>query len=266
MDRYSDPSTRLIITYEGLTDDLIGPEVTKGLNDFLGQANGVNTIASESVACIWRAVVKNEPPPQQAAQIKKLQAAAVNQPQNPEQAAGAFAQQPPPQEAAAQKQPSGIQTVPVADPNAGKTPEQIEAEKQAWLAGQSGAAAVAPQPGQFQQQSQQLLQPPFAEQHYQQVYQPETAQQTPGVLQGGLRRRLDPGHHDSQRKGPDVPRPYTPEQLDSMMKMLLEVAERYKTADARLYHIMLGYYEKIREERIKLKPEDEVVKPPGGVW
>ena len=166
MDRYA-PENRHLITYEGLTDELIGAEVAKGLNEFLGQVEGVDPIDQDSVACIWKAVVKNQPPAEQAAQIAKLQALALNQPQS--------------------EQPA-------------------------------------------------------------------------------LRRRLDPGHHDSQRKGPAVPRPYTPEQLDSMMNMLLEIGERFKTEDVRLYHIMMGYYEKVREARIKTTPDEPVAPPPGGYF
>jgi len=95
--------------------------------------------------------------------------------------------------------------------------------------------------------------PAYSQQQLQQQQQP------------GLRRRLDPGHHDSQRKGPEVARPYTPEQLDKLMNMLLEVAEKYHTEDVRLYHIMMGYYNNIREERMKMNP-DELVKPPGGYY
>lgn len=79
MDRFP-AGNRLLITYEGLTDDLIGAEVTKGLNDFLGAVDGIDPIERDSVPCIWRAVVKNEPPPQQKAQIEKLQSMALNQP------------------------------------------------------------------------------------------------------------------------------------------------------------------------------------------
>jgi hypothetical protein len=71
MERYA-PKNCLLLTYEGLTDNLIGPKVTKGLNEFLGKARGVTPIHKDSVACIWRAVVKNEPPVHQAAQFKKL--------------------------------------------------------------------------------------------------------------------------------------------------------------------------------------------------
>ncbi len=190
MDRYI-PENRHLITYEGLTDDLIGAEVAKGLNEFLGLVEGVDPIEQESVTCVWKAVVKNQPPAEQAAQIAKLQALALNQPQTQQ----GVNQQGPPFSA----------------------PESPEPE---------------------QQQQQQPL----------------------------LRRRLDPGHHDSQRKGPAVPRPYTTKQLDSMMNMLLEIGERFKAEDVRLYHIMMGYYEKIREARIKMTPDEAVQQPPGGFY
>lgn len=212
MDRFT-PENRLLMTYEGLTDDLIGAEVARGLNDFLGQVPGVTAIADESVPCIWKAVVKNEPPPQQAEQIKRLEALAVNQPQNHELAAG------------------DQQAVKVAQLQAQGAGQPQYVEPQSSVGG-----------GIYSQQ--QLAQ----------------AQQT------NLRRRLDLGHHNSQRKGPDVPRPYLPEDLEKMMDMLLEVAERYHQEDIRLYHIMMGYYEKIRAARIKLSPDEAVRKPPGGYY
>ena len=189
MDRYT-PENRHLITYEGLTDDLIGAEVAKGLNEFLGLVEGVDPIEQESVACVWKAVVKNQPPAEQAAQIAKLQALALNQPQTQQ----------------------GVN--------------------------QQGPPFSAPESPEPEQQQQQPL----------------------------LRRRLDPGHHDSQRKGPAVPRPYTTKQLDSMMNMLLEIGERFKAEDVRLYHIMMGYYEKVREARIKMTPDETVQQPPGGFY
>ena len=159
MDRYT-PEHRLLMTYEGLTDDQIGPEVARELNDFLGLAQGVVPIATESVPCVWRAVVKNQPPPQQAAHIEKLQAAAQGQRFAPGQA---------------------------PRPQAPRGPDR----------------------------------PP------------------------DRRRRLNPGHYDSQRKGPAVSRPYTAAQLEGMMTMLAEVAARYQDTDVRLYNIMNGYREKI---------------------
>ena len=85
-------------------------------------------------------------------------------------------------------------------------------------------------------------------------------QQTPG-----LRRRLDPGHHNSQRAGPVQPRPYTPEQLDKMMAMLMEVADKYNnTEDIRVYHIMTKYYNEIKIEREKLNGASELPPEPAG--
>mmetsp|Transcript_4457 Transcript_4457/g.9636 ORF Transcript_4457/g.9636 Transcript_4457/m.9636 type:complete len:386 (-) Transcript_4457:385-1542(-) len=165
MDRYA-PENRHVLTYEDLTDDDRGADAAKSLNDFLGQAEGVIPIETESVSCIWRAVVKNIPPPQQAAHVKHLQSLAkTNQ--------------------------------------YGNAGEQI---------------------GQ------------------------------------GLRRRLNPGHFDSQRKGPEPRRPYTSEQLDKMMNMLLEVAQRYEHENVKLFHVMMGYHEQIKKKKEKQMSQ----KPHGG--
>jgi len=213
MDRYT-AENRLLMTYEGLTDDLIGPEVAKSLNEFLGQVPGVEPIHPDSVACVWRAVVKNQPPPQQAEQIARLQAAAVNQ--------------------------AGTQS--------GVVPQQDQPQPQVASSAVGVSSAV----------SQQQPLSATSTGGY-------AAAQRPVVASNVRRRRLDPGHHDSQRKGPEVPRPYTPEELDKMMNMLQEVAIRYQSGDVRLYHIMMGYYEKIRVERLKLSP-DGVATPPGGFF
>lgn len=279
MDRFT-PENRLLITYEGLTDDLIGAEVTKGLNEFLGRARGVTPIASESVACVWRAVVKNEPPPQQAAQIKKLEALAVNVPQG-----GYESQHRTPEEAVA-----------AARAKAKELSEQQQQQSASDLLDQT-LRAVQQKPRQEQRASledelaaarerldyvqQQLLeatqrqvtieQPPPVGSLEQQLIeaqrQIEEGQQLLAQTRGQGRRRLDLGHMNSRRKGPEVARPYTPEQLDKMMNMLLEVAQKYEREDVRLYHIMMGYYEQIRGERAKLsKDRPEGVMPPGGFY
>ncbi|KAL7541554.1 hypothetical protein ACHAWF_006968, partial [Thalassiosira exigua] len=241
MDRYP-AENRLLITYEGLTDDLIGTEVARGLNDFLGRAAGVTTIADEAVPCIWRAVVKNEPPPQQKKQIEKLQGLARNQPQDLEKAG----QRP--------QQPQRRQRAAEADAAEGDSLDRqlLEAQGQLLEAQQlirdaqpSGETAGPNLEQQLEDTQQQLLE---ARRQIEQHRRPQGRQ--PGV-----RRRLDPGHHNSQRKGPAVPRPYTPEQLDKMMNMLLEVGQRYHKEDVRLYHIMMGYYENIREARLRLSAE-----------
>ena len=260
MDRYT-PENRHLLTYEGLTDDLIGAEVAKGLNEFLGQVEGVDTIDQESVPCIWRAVVKNKPPPEQAAQIAKLQSLALNKPQSeqvsqpqgppyspPEQQqSSASEQQGPPYSAPEQKQPA-----PYSPPEQQGPPYSAPEQQQ-----------PAPYSPPEQQQSSEQQGPPYSSPGQLQPAPYSPPEQQPSPL---LRRRLDLGHHDSQRKGPKVPRPYTSQQLDTMMNMLLEIGERYKSEDVRLYHIMMGYYEKVREARIKTTPDESVAPPPGGYF
>ena len=322
MDRYA-AADRLLITYEGLTDDVIGPEVTKTLNEFLGRVDGVTPIDESSVACVWRAVVKNEPPAQQAEKFKKLQEVALKEQLD---GGGAVAS-----EAAAPVAVEAVQTPVAINPQpaaAQLTPEQINVINQDPAAEVPvAAAAVIPQqtvaipqqtaaiPQQtapmqqlapMQQTSQQLApmqqtQPQVTQQfapmqQTQQIapMQQETLplgqsstgiqdleaqilaaqqalaegqqlidqqqQQTPG-----LRRRLDPGHHNSQRAGPVQPRPYTPEQLDKMMAMLMEVADKYNnTEDIRVYHIMTKYYNEIKVEREKLNGAGELPPEPAG--
>lgn len=249
MDRYT-PENRLFLTYEGLTDDLIGAEVTKGLNEFLGQAPGVTAIDRESVPCVWRAVVKNQPPPQQAAQIERLQAQAVNK-------AGTASGQVP----GAQLQPQQPQQ-PAMPASYGASPKLNPIQQPVSNPIYAGRNGGAP-PKSAYPQSQEY--PQAGQTSYSQLPPQSYTQLT--QQQPGLRRRLDPGHHNSKRAGPDQPRPYTPEQLDSMMNMLLEVAERYSD-DIRLSHIMMGYYEKIRDARIKLDPDNagSVVMPRNGLY
>ena len=282
MDRYT-PENRLLITYEGLTDDVIGAEVTKGLSLFLGQAKGVTTIHPDSVPCIWRAVVKNEPPAQQAAQIMKSQSLASNEPPGMQQQQS----QPHQQEMSSVVQPQPITNSALSDQqplsnNAGMIHEETTSQS-------------------IKQQQQQQS-PPILEQQQESLDSDsdslddliremetkladgkkllEQQQQSNGerllrtsrldqTVQSDLlpshipdhehigHRRLDPAHHNSQRQGPDVPRPYTTEQLDKMMLMLSEVALRYQSVDARLYHVMMGYYEQIRVARAELRGPEE---------
>lgn len=457
MDRYT-PENRLLLTYEGLTDELIGPEVTKGLNEFLGKARGVTPIHPDSVACIWRAVVKNKPPEHQKKQFEKLQSQALNQPQGSipipsaiqpkhgaaiQSAADQSRQQqqlPPKPERQLVEQEQRI-THPQGTNGIGRNPSNALSAKELYLRNSAiplqqhetpqvhlmnipnraptivgtvpkneavsnvGGEVVDPLDvlneemkkilvgGQellirtrldkpFQQQSPVLGQPgDLLLQHQasvadisgpknnlvskkelrrekedvdintQQLEMPKPQdmlldQQAPKkvsdskkelqsneaveinaqqleqskqedlifrgdhddngvdplvVLQeklqrvlkrgkkllarhpspptqklqdemisgyyGRSHRRLDPGHHNSQRVGPDVPRPYLPRQLDSMMQMLLEVANRYEKKDVRLYHVMMGYYEQIRSERAKMQSDEPMnVKSPFGFY
>ena len=49
---------RIFISYETLTDDNKGPDEATRLNNFLSGSEGVHPISTESVPCVWRAVVK----------------------------------------------------------------------------------------------------------------------------------------------------------------------------------------------------------------
>jgi hypothetical protein len=296
MDRYS-PENRYIITYEGLTDDLIGAEVTKGLNDFLGRAEGVDPIDRENVECVWKAVVKNTPPEHQKEQIEKLQSAGAQQQPavktppvvNVEQPAVAAAAQqppavdyntlPPPVESAnsayAVPPPNAVY-IGQAQPNAEEQLLQQRLIQQPLI--QPGASAGVQPPQQQQVLANSYAAAPQTQQYdqTQQVYQTQQQYQQPAVVApppNNLRhRRLDPGHHDSQRKGPNVPRPYTAEQLDKIMIMLQEVAQRYST-DVRLNNIMMGYYEKVGKAKVELLASEGgaasgvgLVAPPGGFF
>ena len=50
--------------------------------------------------------------------------------------------------------------------------------------------------------------------------------------------------------------------------MLMEVADKYKDAgdDARVYHIMMKYYEEVRAAREMLSGGEAPVAPPGGFF
>ncbi|KAL7511567.1 hypothetical protein ACHAXN_008521 [Cyclotella atomus] len=311
MDRMT-PENRYVITYEGLTDDLIGAEVTKGLNEFLGRAEGVEAIDRESVPCVWKAVVKNQPPEHQKEQIAKLEQAKAGS--ESELGGKVKAAAPVPSNAA----PAAGNAAPAGD-SLGAAPNVYNAAPAMEMTAVAPADAVTNQFNQVgekivwngdekslqtiyldqtQQQLQQLqgigLQMPPAESQqgyqpmpadqsqmqyqqpqqmipvegqFQQYQQPQMQQQQYPIYpefqqqqqsqqmqygSGNLRhRRLDPGHHDSQRKGPNVPRPYTQKQLELMMLMLKELGDRYSD-DVRLSNIMKGYYEKVEKARNEL--------------
>jgi len=448
MDRYT-PENRLVITYEGLTDDLIGGEVTKSLARFLGEAEGVNPIAEESVPCVWGVVVKNKQPtlppgpapkPDQAAaggaeaeqqkpqshdgqpsadqqameqqqmqeqqeseqqqgmqeqqameqqqqeqQMQEQQAMEQQQQQQQMQEQQAMEQQqqqqqqlqePQMQDQQAmeqqqqqqyqeqqqlqqqqQQQQPDFNSNPFANlpPNAvyfGNSNPNEAAQQQAAIADPNAMANNSPSyqsnpyasqsavANSYQSQTANSYGAPQQEQQLQQQQQPQELQQQQSPLQssygspsypesnmqfnsyGGqssngygaqpvsnsygappqeqqqsqqqqqqqqeqqsssypaylvppqsnsysqpynpnppiqpnfrhrMRRRLDPGHHDSQRKGPDEPRPYTAGQLDKMMNMLMEIAQKYQD-DARLHQIMMGYYDKVKKAKEELGP------------
>ena len=51
---------RLVVTYEGITDDIYGPTHAHALARFLGKSEGVDTVELDEgkVACVWRRIVK----------------------------------------------------------------------------------------------------------------------------------------------------------------------------------------------------------------
>ncbi len=49
---------RIFISYELLTNDSEGPQEAIRLNNFLSKSDGVRPIQTESIPCVWRAVVK----------------------------------------------------------------------------------------------------------------------------------------------------------------------------------------------------------------
>lgn len=290
------PENRYVITYEGLTDDLIGAEVTKGLNEFLGRAEGVDAIDRESVPCVWKAVVKNQPPEHQKEQIAKLEQAkagsenelggkakAAAPPVASNTAGGGLGAAPnvyngaPAMEMAVaapavgekkvwngdekslqtiyldqtqqqfkQLQGIGLQMPPAESQQGYQPMPAARSQMQYQQPQQMMSAEVQYQQQQPQMQQQQQQYPNYPE--MQQYQQPQQMQFSSGNLR---HRRLDPGHHDSQRKGPNVPRPYTQKQLEVMMQMLKELADRYSD-DVRLSNIMKGYYEKVEKARNEL--------------
>lgn len=64
MEKYPDRSQLLMLSYEDLTDGYLGPVVATRIAEFLGQSEGVNPIARESIPCVWETIVnyKNHPP------------------------------------------------------------------------------------------------------------------------------------------------------------------------------------------------------------
>ena len=65
MNKYEDRSNLLMVSYEDLIDNDMGPIVTTRIAHFLGQNEGVEPIADESIPCVWETIVnyKNHPPP-----------------------------------------------------------------------------------------------------------------------------------------------------------------------------------------------------------
>lgn len=73
------------------------------------------------------------------------------------------------------------------------------------------------------------------------------------------RRRLDPEHHDSQRSGP-TERPYTPELLDAMSKMLLGLIQKWGDRHLRLRKTLEGYQQSVHAAYLEAVGKSSVTK------
>jgi len=66
MDKYEDRSNLLMVSYEDLTDNWLGPIVSTRIAGFLAEVDGVDPIAPEAISCVWETIVnykKTAPPP-----------------------------------------------------------------------------------------------------------------------------------------------------------------------------------------------------------
>lgn len=90
MEKYPERRQLLMLSYEDLTDDFTGPIAAARIANFLGEAEGVEPIAAESIPCVWETIVnyKNVAPPvsgemsavfKEAEETRALQGGAVAQ-------------------------------------------------------------------------------------------------------------------------------------------------------------------------------------------
>mmetsp|Transcript_5258 Transcript_5258/g.11937 ORF Transcript_5258/g.11937 Transcript_5258/m.11937 type:complete len:375 (-) Transcript_5258:224-1348(-) len=65
MEKYPERQNLLLFSYEDLTDNNLGPLIATRIANFLGQSEGVEHIATESIPCVWDTIVnyKNAGPP-----------------------------------------------------------------------------------------------------------------------------------------------------------------------------------------------------------
>ena len=64
MEKY-DRSQLLLVSYEDMTDGMMGPQAAGRIAHFLGEVEGVNPIKPEAVTCVWETIVnfKNKQQP-----------------------------------------------------------------------------------------------------------------------------------------------------------------------------------------------------------
>ena len=66
IEKYADDlDSLLLVSYEDITNEMIGPLATMRIAKFLAQTEGVVPIEEQSVPCVWKTIVKykNKPPP-----------------------------------------------------------------------------------------------------------------------------------------------------------------------------------------------------------
>jgi len=65
MEKYPERHQLLLVSYEDLTGNSTGPIVATQIANFLGETEGVDPIAAESIPCVWETIVnyKNVAPP-----------------------------------------------------------------------------------------------------------------------------------------------------------------------------------------------------------
>lgn len=64
MEKYPDRRNLLLLSYEDLTNNYIGPMVAARIANYLGEVDGIDPIREESIPCVWETIVnyKNGPP------------------------------------------------------------------------------------------------------------------------------------------------------------------------------------------------------------
>jgi len=58
MEKFPDRQNMLLVAYEDLTDDEVGPAMALKIANFLGQTEGVNPVDESTIPCIWYKAVK----------------------------------------------------------------------------------------------------------------------------------------------------------------------------------------------------------------
>jgi len=249
MDKYPEPQQLLMISYEDLTDSRMGPIAAARIASFLGETEGVNPIAAESIPCVWETIVnyKNaaEPTPEMyaeaAAVLAETAPPALDMDFIPEAAAPLAETAPPAMEVDFIRRKKRKNVTPptpemlaeAAAPLAETAPPPMEVD----VVQRKKSRNVAPlTPEMLAEAAAALAEtaPPAMEMDF---------------IQGKNRRRLGLAqgktHADpsSLRTGPKV-RPYTGQNLADMVAMFQRLVEKYNH-DEDFVRIMGSYIETV---------------------